>query len=227
MKNIIKLLSDPLQGLDKNTSTPKEVNERFCNIAEELFNNYCIKCGDKEFYLAEVEFYYFESRKWNKNWNDVTYPRNSYKAGDLFYHLSGVDICFDSQYNDDYGKYGGILIRSIRTKDGVIISGPLTCKDKILNACKGCKMLPYLWPKESEGDNHISTIASTYRTLGKILSAEEKESDYKLCFYDNSIPKSKWKTSMVKGFYKKEGTQEREEGEKSRSYNINRFILSE
>ena len=32
---------------------------------------------------------------------------------------------------------------------------------------------------------------------------------------------------MVKGFYKKEGTLEREEGEKSRSYNISRFILPE
>ena len=227
MKNIINLLSDPLQGLNENNSTAKEVNEKFYKIADELFNNYCIKCGDEELYFAEVEFYYFESRKWNKNWNDVTYPRNSYKAGDLFYHLSGVDICFDSQYNDDYGKYGGILIRSIRTKYGVIISGPLTCKDKILNACKGCKMLPYLWPKESEVDNHISTIASTYRTLGKIQTAEEKESDYKLCFYDNSIPKNKWKTSMVKGFYKKDGTLERKEGVKSRSYNINRFILPE
>ena len=227
MKNIINLLSDPLQGLDKNTSTAKDVNERFYKIAVELFNNYCIKCGDEELYFAEVEFYYFESRKWNKNWNDVTYPRNSYKAGDLFYHLSGVDICFDSQYNDDYGKYGGILIRSIRTKDGVIISGPLTCKDKILNACKGCKMLPYLWTKESEGDNHISRIASTYRTLGKDRTEEETKSEYRLCFYDNSIPKNKWKTSMVKGFYKKEGTLEREEGEKSRSYNISRFILPE
>mgnify|MGYP003445291594 CR=1 FL=1 len=85
MKNIINLLSDPLQGLDKNTSTAKDVNERFYKIAVELFNNYCIKCGDEELYFAEVEFYYFESRKWNGDWNDVTYPRNGYKAGDLFY----------------------------------------------------------------------------------------------------------------------------------------------
>ena len=70
MKNIINLLSDPLQGLDKNTSTAKDVNERFYKIAVELFNNYCIKCGDEELYFAEVEFYYFESRKWNKNWKN-------------------------------------------------------------------------------------------------------------------------------------------------------------
>ena len=225
MKNIIKLLSDPLQGMDKKTSTAKEVNEKFCNIADELFNNYCIKCGDEELYLAEVEFYYFESRKWNENWNYVTYPRNGYKAGDFFYHLSGIDICFDSWYSEDYGKYGGILIRAVRTEEGVIIAGPLTCKDKILNTCNESKMLPYLCVKES--DNHISRIASTYRTLGKEQTEEEKKSEYRLCFYDNSIPKNKWKTSMVKGFYKKEGTLEREEGEKSRSYNVSRFILPE
>ena len=158
------------------------------DIASKLFNNYGIKCNNKIFRLAEIEFYYYDSEQYLKDpshhkWQEVTYPRNDYKGGELFYHLSGIDICFDSQYKEKSGKFGGILIRSI--KDGEkIIAGPLNSKDEILNACKNGKM-PKL--KKVSGKQEIKP-AQTYRSLGKTGT----DTHDGLCFYDASIIKGDW-----------------------------------
>ena len=157
------------------------------DIASKLFNNYGIKCNNKIFRLAEIEFYYYDSEQYLKDpshhkWQEVTYPRNDYKGGELFYHLSGIDICFDSQYNEESGRFGGILIRSI--KDGKkIIAGPLNCKDEILNACKNGEM-----PKlKKVSEKQEIELAQTYRSLGKTGTDIHDG----LCFYDASI-KGDW-----------------------------------
>ena len=157
------------------------------DIASKLFNNYGIKCNNKIFRLAEIEFYYYDSEQYLKDpshhkWQEVTYPRNDYKGGELFYHLSGIDICFDSQYNEESGRFGGILIRSI--KDGKkIIAGPLNCKDEILNACKNGEMPKLI---EVSGKQEIKPV-QTYRSLGKTGTDIHDG----LCFYDASI-KGDW-----------------------------------
>ena len=157
------------------------------DIASKLFNNYGIKCNTKIFRLAEIEFYYYDSEQYlkdriNLKWQKVTYPRNDYKGGELFYHLSGIDICFDSQYKEKSGKFGGILIRSI--KDGEkIIAGPLNSKDEILNACKNGKMPKLI---KVSGKQEIEP-AQTYRSLGKTGTDIHDG----LCFYDASI-KGDW-----------------------------------
>lgn len=101
--------------------------------------NYCIKCNEKEFFFAEIEFYYWDKNHWNEKWNRVTYPRIC-NPGKLFYHLSGIDICFDSYYNErnlnDEARFGGILIRAIRSEDGIVIAGPLNCMLSLLNECR-------------------------------------------------------------------------------------------
>ncbi len=190
-KEIEDLLQQPFECF--NPLTPVKTFE---TIAEELMNNYCIKCGEKEFYFAEIEFYYyrdkdkvlFEEKK--KNWEDVTYPRKA-NAGDLFYHLSGIDICFESdlriEKKEKTGYGGGILIRAIvAAKDPQeLIVGPLTCKDKILNACEG-KEMPSLEPASKKRNIKPS---KTYRYLGKndFNSIPEKKNideKLKLAFYD-------------------------------------------
>ena len=157
------------------------------DIASKLFNNYGIKCNNKIFRLAEIEFYYYDSEQYLKDpshhkWQEVTYPRNDYKGGELFYHLSGIDICFDSQYKEKSGKFGGILIRSI--KDGEkIIAGPLNSKDEILNTCKNGKM-----PKlKKVSEKQEIELEQTYRSLGKTGTDIHDG----LCFYDASI-KGDW-----------------------------------
>ena len=163
-------LKNPFDGISNYESFKAKCRD----IAGELFTSYGIECNNKIFRLAEIEFYYYDK--------EVTYPRNDYKGGELFYHLSGIDICFDSQYNEESGRFGGILIRSI--KDGKkIIAGPLNCKDEILNACKNGEMPKLI---EVSGKQEIKP-AQTYRSLGKTGTDIHDG----LCFYDASI-KGDW-----------------------------------
>ncbi len=177
----LDLLKKPFDGISNYESFKVKCRE----IASELLTNYGIECNNKIFRFAEIEFYYYDSEQYLKDknqykWQEVTYPRNDYEGGQLFYHLSGIDICFDSQYNEKSGKFGGILIRSIKDGDR-IIAGPLNCKDEILNACKNGEMPKLI---EVSGKQEIEP-AQTYRSLGKTGTDIHDE----LCFYDASIIK--------------------------------------
>jgi hypothetical protein len=185
------------------------------DIASKLFNNYGIKCNNKIFRLAEIEFYYYDSEQYLKDpshhkWQEVTYPRNDYKGGELFYHLSGIDICFDSQYNEESGRFGGILIRSIKDGDK-IIAGPLNSKDEILIACKNGEM-----PKLKKlSEKQEIELEQTYRSLGKTGTDIHDG----LCFFDGCLVKDDWNPKRDR-FDTKTG---RIESKKS-SYNTSKFI---
>ena len=203
-------LKNPFDGISNYESFKAKCRD----IAGELFNNYGIECNNKIFRLAEIEFYYYDSEQYlkdriNHKWQKVTYPRNDYKGGELFYHLSGIDICFDSQYNEESGRFGGILIRSIKDGDR-IIAGPLNCKDEILNACKNGEM-----PKlTEEAPEKQIKLAQTYRSLGKTGTDIHDG----LCFYDGST-KIDWNPKK-KRFVTETGTIEL----KPSSYNKSKFI---
>lgn len=191
------------------------VQNKCLEIAEELFNNYCINCNGTEYYFAEIEFYYYEKEKWNKEWNKVTYERNDYDAGDLFYHLSGVDVCFDSKYDKDKAYFGGILIRAIKeiaNNNNNIIAGPLKCKDVLLNKCKKGNMPKISIISDNSKKRHL-TPKATYRALGKDAIENKIDEPYKLCFFDASkennwnptrfnYDKNEGKIKTVKGSYK-------------------------
>ena len=184
------------------------------DIAGELFTSYGIKCNDKIFRFAEIEFYYYDSEQYlkdriNHKWQEVTYPRNDYKGGELFYHLSGIDICFDSQYNEESGRFGGILIRSIKDGDK-IIAGPLNCKDEILNACKNGEMPKLIKVSEKQEIE----LEQTYRSLGKTGTDIHDG----LCFFDGST-KIDWNPKKER-FVTKTGTKE----SKPSSYNKSKFM---
>ena len=183
----LDLLKNPFDGLSDYESIKKKCKE----ISQELFNNYGIKCDNTIFRFAEIEFYYYDKNSYLNDksqfkWQKVTYPRDDYKGGQLFYHLSGIDICFRSQYKNknEKVKFGGILIRALKDKSG-IIAGPLNCKDTILNACKN-GVMPML---TDELEKQNIELAPTYRSLGK--TGTDKEND-RLCFFDGSIEKGKW-----------------------------------
>lgn len=193
---ILSILKDPLSGVKKeeNKNVHIEVQSAFRKIAEVLFNDYCINCAGKEYYFAEVEFYYFKkgnknsNNDWCDDWNNVTYQRRGYSAGDLFYHMSGIDICFDSDYNDDNAKFGGILVRAVQEEDNNIISGPWNVKDELLNACHGGDM-PKL-RKMTKNRSHKPNVLSTKRALGKEDMKKELTNPYKLCFFDEIMKKN-------------------------------------
>ena len=193
-----KELNELLQMPDNMAE--KDIQEKFENIANKLMKEYCLICGEKKFYFAEIEFYYYDECHFNQSWNEVTYERNGYKSGDLFYHLSGMDICFDSQLSKGKGRKtgygGGILIRSIvedTEENEEITVGPLTCVNKMLNACKS----GYMPKLESIPKRHGCIPKETYRYLGKddfkaILEKNNKDGELKLAYYDSSLSQETW-----------------------------------
>lgn len=94
---------------------------KFREIAEILLKKVAIRKGDKTYYIRDIEFYLYAD-----NHRDIiTYPR-ACKAGQWFFHSSGVDISFEScvkTIDDEYGLFrpvldkdaffGGVLFRQL------------------------------------------------------------------------------------------------------------------
>lgn len=192
--NIAQALQKPLENLNG-----KNVETTFQTIATNLFNNFYIKCGKKKFYFAEVEFYYYKKDVFEHDY-DIAYKRKGYETGNLFYHLSGVDICF----NSNEIEYGGILVRSLieinpdnehNIEHKKIIAGPMNCVRAMLNACQKQDYVPQLIKLEFE--RHMEP-RSTFRYFGdedrkKILKGQaNKDGDKKLAYYDPTIQKDEW-----------------------------------
>ena len=64
MEELKNLLTNPLKDTDKDISLV-EIQNKFRQIAQKIFNDYSIKCGDKTFRLAEIEFYYYKKGEAN------------------------------------------------------------------------------------------------------------------------------------------------------------------
>jgi len=109
-------------------------------LAEELFQFYVIQKGDVHYWLTDIEFYlYHDQRR-----DIITYPRNC-KAGEWFFHPSGVDIAFESNVKKDGKKpeltkdafFGGILIRGIKKNVSeckhVLFDGPMLSCDELFD----------------------------------------------------------------------------------------------
>lgn len=180
-------LKNPFEGLE--TSNVTGIQNKFEKIAKNLFENYGIKCGDKIFRFAEIELYYYKKeegskKNWDDTWNRETYPRNK-NAGEIFFHYSGADICFQCHFDErerknEYGEFGGILIRSLLDGDK-IIAGPLFCANTILNTCKN--EMPILKSNTSQSYKFEKTI----RCGIKSDENQEKGKELFLCYYATSV----------------------------------------
>ena len=152
--------------------TPKDSSGEydFTSLAKEIMNKLYIDNGAYKYFPVEIEFYIYDK----KNHADIhVYPREA-KAGDLFFHLSGMDICFESSI--EQGRFGGILIRALeREKDGekTLFGGPLVCKDDVLNtATEKCSV-------KSCENKHISKEPHTSPRQGIHENTSKKiEDDY-------------------------------------------------
>lgn len=194
MEELKNLLTNPLKDTDKGISLV-EIQNKFRQIAQKMFNDYSIKCGDKTLRLAEIEFYYYKKGVWENEWNTTTYYRAEKDAGKLFFHYSGVDICFQSDKNE----FGGILIRSLIEVDNngkymALHTGPLFCANLMLNSCE--KELPIIIKNDHSLDYDDKTIKSDLRFgVNKETQEFEKEKNMELCFFvtqyqynDNNTP---------------------------------------
>ena len=172
-----------------------EFQKFFDEVAKYLLGNVAIVFGPEpdgtKYYLAEIEFYYknekakeivIKSSEDNKkkvesSFYSCTYERNR-EAGQLFWHYSGIDICFDSNKNN----YGGILIRSLIkiTKGGQreLIAGPLRCANELMNqsVLEGKNSIPYIIELERYDENYtiMSTIRQGLETSDKYNELREK-----------------------------------------------------
>ena len=159
----------------------KDIQTVFKTIAENLFHGFCLQCGKTIFYFAEIEFYYYDKENNSEEWNRRTYPRTDKEAGDLFFHYSGFDICFESKYSK--GRFGGILIRSLFDKtSNRYITGPLLCVNEVLNACSASQKWPIIIPAQNEN----CVIGGPIERYG--ISYEDKnKKDEPLCYFDKNI----------------------------------------
>ena len=119
----------------------------FKPLAEEIMNKICISNGAYKYHPIEIEFYIYDKEE---HADIHVYPRTA-KAGKLFFHLSGMDICFESSIED--GRFGGILIRALeREKKGdepvKLFGGPLTCVNEVLNTAT--QLIKVMCSKSSE-----------------------------------------------------------------------------
>ncbi len=136
MDNNIK---DLLEIWEKKIDTDK-----LKELAKKLMNEYCIYNGQYHYRPIEIEFYIYDK---DKHADEHVYYRNK-KAGELFFHYSGMDICFESSSpqpnngNKDV-RFGGILIRALERieSDNQLFGGPLVCMCEIINtATEKCKV---------------------------------------------------------------------------------------
>lgn len=100
-------------------------DENLDKFMQNLISNHAILVSNREFSFGEIEIYLS-----NKDKN--VYKRNT-KAGEIFFHNFGFDICFESKE----GGFGGVLIRSLRRiypiNKSEFILGPRRCMSEILN----------------------------------------------------------------------------------------------
>jgi len=111
-----------------NIKNPSETE--FKAIADKFFHEYAIKTYNSIYRIVEMEFY------WNSKEHEdgSTYKRKHVdpKAGEWFFHYSGVDIAIK---NEKTGGYGGILIRSVIdiNDDNQLYKGPMVCAMRLFS----------------------------------------------------------------------------------------------
>ena len=184
----VKVFFDELKKVEQQ-ETGEALQKYFEGLARILFNKIDILAGNDRYTFAEIEFYYRNGIFKDGQYKD-TYPRTKH-AGNLFWHLSGIDICFET--DKEKGSYGGILIRSIVKedgKDGSLITGPMCCSDELLNSCvESCTnespaIIPILIDKVKELNNEPKPA----RRQG--IEADKAEGALPFCFFTE---RSSWK----------------------------------
>lgn len=168
----------------KGYSTIKEFQDYFDDIAKYIFGNIAICAGGVIYHLAEIEFYYKNSNVSTDTFT-CTYKRDC-KACQLFWHYSGVDICFSTL--DDQQSYGGILIRSMvkEVKEGSkvryeLMTGPMRCANELINQCIKSEdgKLPYLTISNINVENDIiATIRQGVETSKSGSTKEDIENNW-------------------------------------------------
>ena len=218
-----------------NYASIEDFQVYYDDIAKYIFGNVAVVISEGNnrtiYYLDEIEFYYnnlsqekIDSAKGVKGKNiteeekryiyhfSCTYKRDK-EANQLFWHYSGVDICFQSFM--DRNCYGGILIRSL-TKEYIdnkgevvreLIAGPLRCSNELMNQSILLNCVPHIeeikWPNyrivnvNSIGSTIRQGIETKYKDVLESIYNEKDRKNYKFPFFCYFIKKeeNEWKSA--------------------------------
>lgn len=177
----------------------EDYENKFEEIAKILLNGVAIKKGDKKYHIKEIEFYLYN----NQHRDIFTYPRIC-KAGQWFFHSSGVDLSFEScveTADDEYGMFrpvlldenaffGGVLIRQIYPADKAPedakkyrLDGPHKVEWELFDqfgAFTEMQKLPYLVSRE-----HGSKTINKYKRINLKPSGKTAEQKLKSILDEN------------------------------------------
>ena len=101
-------------------------------------------------------------------------------------------------------------------ENNIVIVGPLTCKDLLLNTCQGQNM-PIL-QKTNKTRKWTPKVLPTKRMLGKTDMDKKIDNELELCFYDSNISSEEW-NPMRKWYDKRDGCEKEKKG----TYRTDRF----
>lgn len=188
-----------------------DIESELNDIAKILMNEYYISNGTHLYRPLEIEFYIYLkdiSDDEKRHADEHVYPRTA-EAGRIFFHQSGMDICFSSKMEDGY--FGGILIRALEREDKEYFGGPRICSYEVLNSAKGMCVV-----KECENDKKLSLEIEASERIG-IKEWTDSKSNWKDEYYNKkyrfvrkgltevtmTLPKFEFRTAELKFSNKK------------------------
>ena len=161
---------ESLLNISSIVSPKEDINQKLQNLAEVLMNEYVIVNGTYEYRPIEIEFYIYDK---DVHADEHVYARNA-KAGQLYLHKMGIDICFKSSM--ETGKFGGVLIRAIEREDNMYFVGPRICSYELINTATSlCRV------KKSEVKLECQVIESERIGLNEW---KDSKSDWKDEYYN-------------------------------------------
>lgn len=152
MKNrLFSSLTTLVSTLKESTNLEHE----FAQLAKKILLENSLVVGKKEYHLLEIEFYFFHKTIYPDPYSHAKQYPNSVQlkqsvTGSWYFHRftgmkkyhhtrRGLDLTFG---DGEQGKFGGILIRSIKTlNEDQIISGPSRVVGEIINQINNNKEL--------------------------------------------------------------------------------------
>ena len=157
----------------------EDVQGELKSLAGKLMNEYCISNGKHTYRLLEIEFYIYLkdiSKSEKRHADEHVYPRTA-ETGRIFFHQSGMDICFTSSMEDGY--FGGILIRALEREDGENFGGPRICAYEVLNSASGMCVV-----QECECDKKLSFDVEASERIGIKEWTDSKDKSWKDEYYN-------------------------------------------
>ena len=110
-------------------------NSIFKRVASILINEYKIVIARKEFFISELEFYYYSESHPDPyvHKNDLQKSFGTFYAHPKDGNYGGIDLTLGDEEKD---IYCGVLIRGLKDKEENFISGPNLVKKEIYNILK-------------------------------------------------------------------------------------------